>query len=141
MSATAPGASPLEPWRFAVWDIMSYAWTEIGITQDECDALVAHHGLGAIPLAEIRRVVYRDVCASFAHDTFLIFPLMAWMLMPDWGYDAAYLRRRAAAWEARPAWRHWLNPLRAFGYPMAVLFSASQWRMLRRAHAKARAPG
>lgn len=78
----------------------------------------------------------------FAHpafDTFLIVPFMLWMIMPDWGYCEEYLRNRMTRWYARPYWRHFLNPLRLFGYPLAIVLSLKYRAMLRRAvHANTR---
>jgi len=116
-----------------VWEIISYAWTEIGIDETECQALVQKGGIGVGDLDEVDRLFYRDICASFAVDAFLVFPLMLWMLMPDWGYSDKYLRNRIARWYSRPYWVHFLNPLRMLGYPVALCFAWSYRAKLRRA--------
>lgn len=116
-----------------VWEIISYAWTEIGIDQAECQVLVQKGGIGVGDLDEVDRLFYRDICASFAVDAFLVFPLMLWMLMPDWGYSDEYLRNRIARWYGRPYWSHFLNPLRVLGYPVALCFAWSYRGKLRRA--------
>ena len=119
--------------RFAVWHIVSYAWSEIGIGDDECLSLVRKSGIGVADLPEVDRIFYRDVCASFAVDSFLVFPLMLWMLMPDWGFDEAYLQRRMQHWYSKPYLSHFLNPLRLAGYPVALVFAWSYRLKLRRA--------
>ena len=119
--------------RYYVWEIISYAWTEIGIEDAECRELVHKGGISKADLAHIDRIYFKDVCASFAHDTFLVFPLMAWMIMPDWGYNEEYLRKRMVRWYSQPYWTHFLNPFRLLGYPLAVLMSLKYRAMLRRA--------
>ncbi len=119
--------------RFLVWQIFSYAWTEIGIDDDECLTLVRQGEIGVADLAEIDRLFFRDVCASFAVDSFLVFPMMLWMIMPDWGFSDEYLQRRMARWYAKPYWLHFVNPLRICGYPVALLFAWGYRAMVRRA--------
>lgn len=119
--------------RARLWEFMSYAWTEIGIEEDECLTLAREAGISPATLDEADRIVFRDICASFAVESFLVIPLMLWMILPDWGYDEAYLRRRMAAWYARPYWRHFLHPLRLPGYPVALLFALGYRRKLHRA--------
>ena len=121
----------MEP--FSVWEIVSYAWTEIGIEDDECLVFVREGQIGIEDLPEVDRVFFKDVCASFAVDSFLIFPLMLSMLMPDWGFDEEYLQRRMKRWYARAYWTHFINPLRILGYPVALLFAWKYRSMLRRA--------
>lgn len=118
---------------YTVWEIISYAWTEIGIEDDECLTLVRKGGITVADLDEVDRLFFRDICASFAFDSFLVFPLMLWMLMPDWGYNEKYLRRRMRRWYGRPYWSHFLNPLRVLGYPVALFFAWGYRSMLRRA--------
>jgi hypothetical protein len=118
--------------RGTVWEIISYAWTEIGIGDEECARIAEAGGLGFDDLRTVRRMYFRDVCASFAPLVFLIFPGMLWMLMPDWGYPIPWLRERMGRWYARPYWSHWLNPLRILGYPLALLSALSYLRMLHR---------
>jgi hypothetical protein len=119
--------------RYYVWEVISYAWTEIGIEDSECRELVQKGGITRHDLRQVDRIYFKDVCASFALDTFLIFPLMLWMTMPDWGYSEEYLRARMERWYVRPYWRHFLNPLRWFGYPLAVLVGLKYRAMLRKA--------
>ena len=119
--------------RYYVWEIISYAWTEIGLEASECKSLVEKGGIRLEDLSEVDRIIFKDVCGSFAFDTFLIFPLMLWMIMPDWGYDEDYLRKRVGRWHARPYWVHFLNPMRVFGYPLAVLMALKYRSMIRKA--------
>lgn len=115
-----------------VWEVVSYAWTEIGIDQAECDRLVRRFGLGPANVDAARRICFRDAAASFGFETFLVFPLFLWMLMPDWGYGETYLRRRILNWRKRPLIWHFANPLRVLAYPLALLLALPQWRMLRK---------
>lgn len=110
---------------YKVWEFMSYAWTEIGIEGKECRNLANEAGVTPAHLRDVNRIFFRDVCASFAVESFLIFPLMLWMVMPDWGYDEDYLRKRMQKWYAKPYWKHFLNPFRLLGYPVAVLLALS----------------
>lgn len=119
--------------RYPVWETLSYAWSEIGIEEDECWSMVRKSGIGLADLPEVDRVIFRDVCASFAVESFLVFPLMLWMILPDWGFREDYLRRRVSRWYARPYWTHYLNPLRCVGYPVALLFAWRYRSMLRKA--------
>lgn len=126
--------------RYYVWEIISYAWTEIGIKEDECLRLVEKSGIRSEDLAEVDRICFRDVCGSFAYDSFLIFPLFLWMNMPDWGYNEEYLKKRMSTWYSRPVWHHFLNPMRWFGYPVALLLALKCRAMLHRTvHAKGHA--
>ena len=108
---------------YAVWEFLSYAWTEVGIEDDECTLMALKTGASVTSLGEVDLIFFRDVCASFAVDSFLIMPLMLWMIMPDWGYNEKYLRKRMTDWYQRPYWMHFLNPLRVLGYPIALLFA------------------
>jgi len=119
--------------RYYVWEIISYAWTEVGIEASECKSLVEKGGICLEDIGEVDRIIFKDVCGSFAFDTFLIFPLMLWMIMPDWGYDEDYLRKRVDRWHARPYWAHFLNPMRVLGYPLAVLMALKYRSMIRKA--------
>src|SRR5919106_6512372 len=114
----------MEPWRYGTWEIISYGWSEIGIEQRECNDLVRKYGINEDNLRQVQLTCFRDVCASFAFEAFLVIPLMLWMLMPDWGFEEEWLRRRAERWYARPYLLHFLNPLRILGYPVALLFAA-----------------
>lgn len=118
--------------KFYVWEIFSHAWSEIGIEDDECKALLIKGCINAQDIPEIERIYYRDICASFAVDSFLIFPMMLWMLMPDWGFNEKYLRARMIQWYARPYWVNFINPLRFLGYPIAIGFSFKYKRMVTR---------
>lgn len=115
---------------YKIWEFISYAWTEIGIEGDECKSLARETRLTVGDLRQADRIFFRDICASFAVDSFLIIPLMLWMIMPDWGYSEEYLRERMRKWYGRPYWRHFLNPLRVLGYPVAVLFALGyRWKL------------
>jgi hypothetical protein len=118
--------------KYYVWEIISYAWTEIGIEDAECDVLVEKGDIKAQHLADVDSIIFRDVCASFAFDSFLIFPLMLWMIMPDWGHSEESLRKRIERWHSRPYWTRFLNPMRLLGYPIAVLLALKYRTMLRR---------
>jgi hypothetical protein len=118
---------------YQVWDAISYAWTEIGLDKDEFKTIAQKAGLKPEHLPQIDRIFFKDICASFAVDSFLIFPLMLWMLMPDYGYNEEYLRKRMQDWYTKPYWRHFLNPLRVLGYPVAVWFAWGYRAKLRKA--------
>ena len=109
--------------QYVVWDTVSMAWTEIGLEADDYPKIAERLLARQVSWAEIQRVSVRDVCGSFAFDTFLIFPCMLWMIMPDWGYSEEYLRERIRKWHSRPIWVHFLNPFRLLGYPLAFIVS------------------
>ena len=110
---------------FIIWDVVSYAWTEIGLEKEEYPIYAAKISQQYKDWKTVNKIVIRDVCASFAFDSFLIFPCMLWMIMPDWGYNEEYLRERMNKWYSRPYWKQFLNPMRIMGYPLALLFSFS----------------
>jgi hypothetical protein len=118
---------------FQVWDAVSMAWTEIGLEPSDYPAIAEKLKKEGATWPEVRAIALRDVCGSFAVDSFLIIPCMLWMIMPDWGYNEEYLRRRAQRWAKRPIWLHFLNPLRLLGYPVALLFSMGVRLRLKRA--------
>ncbi|MEO8390066.1 MAG: hypothetical protein ABI893_11115 [Polaromonas sp.] len=125
---------------YKVWEFISYAWTEIGIGEEESLSLAREARITVEDLPQVDRIFFRDVCASFAVDSFLIFPLMLWVIMPDWGYSEAYLRKRMSNWYEKPYWCHFLNPLRILGYPVALLIAPGYRSRLRKAvHANASA--
>ena len=117
---------------YKVWEIGSYAWTEIGIEENQCERLAAAGRITVADLKEVDRILFSDVCASFAVDSFLMIPLMFWMIMPDWGYGESYLRRRMNRWYARSYWSHFINPLRWLGYSVALISVWKYWSMLHR---------
>lgn len=120
--------------RYLVWDTVSMAWTEIGLDHDDYPRIARELiALGVTTWEEVDSVARWDVCASFAWDTFLIFPCMLWIIMPDWGYDEAYLKSRMERWESRPRWYHFINPVRALSYPLALSVSLTVRRRLMKA--------
>lgn len=106
--------------KYEVWKIISYSWTEIGLSDDEYRASARSANLVPDDLRAIDRIIFKDVCASFAVESFLVFPLFLWTILPDWGFDDEYLRRRAADWYKVPYLLHFFNPLRILGYPVAL---------------------
>lgn len=119
--------------RYCVWRIASRAWSGNGMGESECRSLVQKGGIRREDLPEVDRVIFRDVCASFAVEAFLMFPMVGgWPGGSDGGYDEAYIRRRMDRWYATPYWRYFLNPVRWFGYPLALLMVLRHRSMLRR---------
>jgi hypothetical protein len=123
--------------QFVIWDTVSMAWTEIGLEEGDYPKIADRLLSRSVSWAEIQEVSLRDVCGSFALDTFLICPCMLWMLMPDWGYSEEYLRARIRKWNSRPVWVHFLNPLRLIGYLLAILISIGVRRRLKLAYKNA----
>jgi len=117
---------------YKIWEVVSYGWTEFGIEPDECERILAPASILPADLAAVDRVIFRDVCASFSLDAFVV-SLRLWMLMPDCGFDERYLRRRVERWYSRPYWVHFLNPLRILGYPLALGIAWKYRSMLREA--------
>lgn len=133
--------------RFLVWTTVSMAWTEIGLEDADYPPIARELLTQGADWPAVRRIALREVCGAFALDSFLIFPCMLWMIMPDWGYNEDYLRRRMRRWQRRPLWQQLLlNPLRLLGYPMALLMSrrirARLEQAMRAAHAQSQvSPG
>ena len=112
---------------------MSYAWTEIGLESEDYPKYAKEIYSECPDWSKVSVIITRDVCGSFALDTFLIFPCMLWMIMPDWGYDEVYLRSRMEKWYSKRYWFHFVNPVRVLGYPMAIMFSMAVRRNLKKA--------
>ncbi|MEO1855954.1 MAG: hypothetical protein ABGY95_01135 [Rubritalea sp.] len=121
--------------KFLVWEVMSYAWTEIGLEKSDYPEYAKKIYSQCDDWKTIDQIITKDVCGSFSQDTFLIFPCMLWMIMPDWGYNKEYIKERMQHWYSKPAWQHYLNPLRLLGYPLALVFSLSVRRKLKKAFA------
>lgn len=119
--------------KFKIWDVMSYAWTEIGLEEEDFPQYAAEIYEHCKDWDEVSSIITKDVCGSFAFDSFLICPCMLWMIMPDWGYDQNYLKVRMEKWYSKPCWVHFLNPLRIFGYPIALFLSWSVRLKLKKA--------
>jgi hypothetical protein len=128
--------------RFLVWTTVSMAWTEIGLEEADYPPIARELLAQGADWPAVRRIALREVCGAFALDSFLIFPCMLWMIMPDWGYNEDYLRRRMQRWQRRPLWQQLLrNPLRLLGYPVALLMSRRIRARLKQAMRVAQARG
>lgn len=108
-----------------VWAFFSYAWTQTCADEDACRSFVRQTHIGMADLRVVERLLFKDICASFAVDSL-------WLLFPDWGYDAADLQQQISRWHARPYGWHLLNPLRLLGYPIALHLAWPYRAMLRR---------
>ncbi|PKM09633.1 MAG: hypothetical protein CVV17_00250, partial [Gammaproteobacteria bacterium HGW-Gammaproteobacteria-7] len=84
--------------KFKIWDVVSYAWTEIGLEEEDFPQYAAAIYEHCKDWLEVNSIITKDVCGSFAFDSFLIFPCMLWMIIPDWGYDQNYLKARMEKW-------------------------------------------
>ncbi len=127
--------------HFVLWDTVSMAWSEIGLGAEAYPRIAAKLRTQYASWDEIRGVVHGDVIASFALEScFLplalvpVLGLFMVAILPDWGYEEAYLRRRMQRWYARPRWVHFLNPLRLAGYPVAQLMAFMLCRRLKAAY-------
>lgn len=116
--------------NFLIWNTVSMAWTEIGLNDKDYPVIAAKLKQDYGNWEEIREVAFKDVCGSFAISSLsilLVFiPLIGFFLvtpMPDWGYDEKYLREKMQSWQSKPRWVHYINPFRALGYPIALLFA------------------
>ena len=118
---------------FRIWKVMSYAWTEIGLEEEDFSQHAVEIYECYKDWQEVSSVITKDVCGSFAFESFLLFPCMLWMIMPDWEYDQDCLKIRMEKWHSKPFWVHFLNPLRIFGYPVALIISWSVRKRLKKA--------
>lgn len=121
---------------FDIWSVVSYSWTEIGLEDGDYIIYAEKIIVNYKTWDEVNSIIIRDVCASFALDTFLIFPCMLWTIMPDWGYEDDELTARMKNWYEKPYWTHFLNPFRVFGFPLALLFSIGVRRKLKKEYQK-----
>ena len=64
--------------QFALWKILSFAWVEIEITEDEYDQLSQ---LVWADQTELRAIIYRDVLGDFALPSFCM--LFVWIPTVD----------------------------------------------------------
>ena len=119
--------------KLEIWEVVSFAWTEIGLEESDYPIHAEKIYAECQDWSLVNRVIIKDVCASFAFDSFLIVPCMLWMIMPDWGYDKDYLQKRMNKWYSKPYWVHFLNPARVLGFPTALILSMSVRRKLKRA--------
>lgn len=130
--------------HFIVWHTVSLAWSEIGMDPAELP-VVARKLRDAYPTwRQVDEVIRRDVLGSFALESSLyplvVVPIIGLFFItpvPDWGYEEAYLKKRMTRWYSAPIWRHYLNPLRLIGYPIAYLFSFGLLRKLQAAYHEA----
>ncbi len=106
---------------FKVWEAISYAWTEIGLGDDEYPDIAKSIRDIEPNWEKVNSIILRDVCSSFAVDSILVIPF--WMMMPDWSYDEGYITQRIRRWKSRPYWLHFINPIRILGYPISLFFS------------------
>ncbi|WP_018623587.1 hypothetical protein [Kangiella aquimarina] len=120
--------------QYKIWDVMSYAWTEIGLESEDYPKYAKKIKQDYPDWEKVNKIIVRDVCASFAVDSFLIFPCMLWMIMPDWCYDEEYLKARMKKWYAKPYWSHFINPIRILGYPISIIFTLGVRRKLKKAY-------
>jgi len=121
--------------RYLVWHAVSYAWTEIGL-EDEGYKDHAKRIAERFSSWTDVEVVIKDVCGSSAVNSFLLFPCMFWMILPDWGYNETYLRERMSKWYSKPFKLHFLNPLRILGYPVARFLSSEVRKKLKKEYLK-----
>lgn len=119
--------------KYVVWEIFSYAWTEIGIDGDEFNQLADQADLTIDDIPAVNRMFFKDVCLAFGLESFLVLPCMLWMLMPDWGFDKEWLHRRVDRWYGRPYFLNVLHPIRLLGYPVSLFFATGHLLKLRRA--------
>jgi len=129
-----------------VWNAVSMAWTEIGLSDEEYDKIAADLQFSYTSWSEIDDIIKGDVLGSFALTSLLLLLAMVPFIgiffinsLPDWGYEEAVLRRRMDNWSKMPRWKHYLNPLRIVGYPLAWLLSISVRKKLKNAFLRRKA--
>jgi hypothetical protein len=134
--------------QFIIWDAVSMAWTEVGLSPEEYPKIARELRANYDNWDEVNDIILGDVLGSFALVSSLlplaIIPIIGLFLIapfPDWGYEKSYLEKRIAHWERYPRWRHYLNPLRLIGYPIAYLLSIQVRSKLKRAYLAAKPVG
>ena len=126
--------------HFVIWDAVSMAWSEVGLAAEDYPRIAEKLRATYASWDEVNDVVVGDVVGSFALESSLL-PLVAVPIIglflvspfPDWGYEEVYLKDRMARWYKVPRWRHYLNPLRLLGFPLAMLLSIGVRRKLKAA--------
>jgi hypothetical protein len=124
--------------EFLVWDTVSMAWTEIGLGNDEYPKIASKLRKTYAKWDEVDAIIKGDVLGSFALESsfmpLAIVPIIGLFFIspfPDWGFEKSYLQNRISKWHRQPRWRHYINPLRLVGYPIAYLFSFNVRRKLK----------
>ena len=120
--------------QLIVWQVISYSWVDTELDEEDYKLFAKELVLLFEHWDEINKIAISDVCASFAVEAFLVFPCMLWMIMPDWFYDDDYLKRRIQKWHSKPKWMYFLNPIRMFGFPVALWMSRTIRRKLKHAY-------
>ena len=123
--------------HFVIWEAVSMAWSEVGLAPSEYPEIATELRASYSSWDEVGDVIFGDVLGSFALESCLLplalVPVIGMLLItpfPDWGYEKSYLQERMRRWYSVPRWRHYLNPLRLVGYPLALLIAGGLcWRL------------
>ena len=118
--------------KYYLWEIMSYSWTEVGISDEEYRDLAKKARITPAMLGEVDRIIFRDIALAFALESWFIIPPL-WVLLPDWGFSEEFIRKRMQRWYSVPYAFHVLNPFRIVAFPVSVLFLLSGRSKLRAA--------
>ena len=115
--------------REKVWEVASYAWTEIGLRQEDFVRFAGEAQLSLGSDRALAHAVFWQVCGAFAIETVLALLLMG-ITLPDWFFPEP--EQKVARWLRRPLLLSLLNPLWLVGYPLSCLLVFSYWYRLRR---------
>ena len=113
---------------------MSFAWTEVGLQDEEYPQYIELIKQEYPEWEQVRKVIDNDICGSFSSDSFLIFPCMQWMMMPDFAYTPEHIEQRMTHWYNTSKFLHYLNPLRWVGYPFALYAVFQMKKSLKQAY-------
>ncbi|MBZ4039310.1 hypothetical protein [Novilysobacter selenitireducens] len=116
--------------REKIWEAMSYAWTEIGLSGAEFEKFAREIQVKPEGMSEFNRAVFWDTCGTFAIESTFAF-LSLGVSLPDWHWPDAV--ERVARWRRRSVLQSLLNPIWLIGYPLACIMALNYWLQLRRA--------
>ena len=126
-----------------IWQYFSFAWTEVGLGEDDilqyAQQLQAHQ----VIWADIENVFYRQVLWGFAWHSLcmcvVIIPIVGMLIMahvlPEWQFEEKYLQKKMQHIQQK-AWLYYLNPVCWFGYILAWMMSYGLFKKLKRAYAE-----
>lgn len=118
--------------RKRLWLTISYAWSEIGLEDDE----FSNHAemIKALPkdMENFRKEYYFIILPALSTETICALVSMG-MSLPDWGFRDGYVIGKISKWHNRPVIKKILNPIWMIGYPLSLLMSLSYYNKTKKA--------
>ena len=118
--------------RKVLWISISYAWTEVGLENDEFLKYATRINAQPEDIGLIKKEYLFVILPAFATEAMCAFLSMG-MTLPDWGFREGYVVGKIKKWHRKPTYKKALNPLWIVAYPIAFLFSFSHYLKIRSA--------